>query len=141
MFDKATATELNEVRDRLAAVLSGFDPQDMIASDANGVVEAAARIERLAASLKTLAMGRVDDAGTWRGQGHRSAEDWLAAKTGTSSGEARATSLPSWPPSSPTAPTSAQWCTWAAGPPPCSAPPCNGSPPPAPAWAAAATWA
>ena len=71
--------------------MAGFDPDDMIAADADQVVETAAGIERLAATLKTLAMGRVADAGTWRGQGHRSAEDWLAAKTGTSAGEAKAT--------------------------------------------------
>ena len=91
MFDRAAAATLTGIHQSLGEFVAGFDPDDMIASDANRVVELAAGIERLAVTLKTLAMGRVADAGTWRGQGHRSAEDWLAAKTGTSAGEAKAT--------------------------------------------------
>lgn len=46
----------------------------------------AARGERLCASIKASAARGVDETKVWRDERHRSAENWLAAKTGETAG-------------------------------------------------------
>src|SRR3954470_22972049 len=75
----------------LDGFLSSVDPALLHASDATRVLEAAADVERRAASLKTLLAKRAADSGEWGQRGHRSPEDWLATRTGTSYGQAAGT--------------------------------------------------
>ncbi len=58
---------------------------------AQQIVAVFADIEKLAAAGKALAARRVEKAGVWRGGADRSAVDWLARTTGTTTGAARAT--------------------------------------------------
>jgi hypothetical protein len=67
----------------IEGVLCGLDPGCLSGSDAAGLVETFARIERLAAAGKTLAAGRVAEVGLWRAAGERSAAHWLARRSGT----------------------------------------------------------
>jgi hypothetical protein len=76
---------------RLDAMLSSFDPALLSSRDAVVVLEAASAVEQRAAAIKTLVAERAATAGTWACEGHRSPEEWLSAKTGTSYGEAAAT--------------------------------------------------
>lgn len=59
------------------------------AADAQHVVEEAAAIENMAATLKALAARRVADTELWRRQGDRSPAHHLARVSGTSVGAAR----------------------------------------------------
>jgi hypothetical protein len=75
----------------LDAVLSSLDPSLLHPHDAVRVVDAAADVEQRAAAIKTLVASRAAEAGQWVAQGHRSPEEWLAQKTGTSYGAAAGT--------------------------------------------------
>src|SRR5947208_11950744 len=70
---------------------SAVDPALVHTTDALRIVEAANVIEQRAAAIKTLYAARAADAGQWASQGHRSPEEWLAKKTGTSYGQAAGT--------------------------------------------------
>src|SRR5438874_3696886 len=70
---------------------SAPDPALVHPTDALRIVEAANVIEQRAAAIKTLYAARAADAGQWASQGHRSPEEWLAKKTGTSYGQAAGT--------------------------------------------------
>jgi hypothetical protein len=87
----AVLARLQGMSRELDAMLGSADPATMHPRDAVAVLEAAAAVEQRAASLKTLVADRAAEAGTWARDGHRSPEDWLATKTGTSFGEATAT--------------------------------------------------
>ncbi len=50
-----------------------------------------ARIERLGVAGKAVAARRVEATQVWRQEGFRSAASWMAAKTGTTTGQATAT--------------------------------------------------
>ena len=73
----------------MADLVGGLDP------DAVPLVQAVSswrefdRIERLAASAKTLLARRVEEAGAWKRSGYRSAAEHLAKLSGTSIGAAR----------------------------------------------------
>ena len=85
-------TELQGMAKTLEGLLcSAVDPALVHTTDALRIVEAANVIEQRAAAIKTLYAARAADAGQWASQGHRSPEEWLAKKTGTSYGQAAGT--------------------------------------------------
>jgi hypothetical protein len=83
MFEHATAGVLC-----LRKAVASFEPHCVRGDDAARLVEVFAEAERLAAAGKALAARRVEETNAWRRSGHRSAANWLAAKTGSSVGAA-----------------------------------------------------
>jgi hypothetical protein len=77
--------------DALEGFARGLEPGCLDGRDAAGLVELAARGERVCAAIKTLAARRVDEAGAWRDGGHRSAAHFVAETTGTTVGAASQT--------------------------------------------------
>jgi Domain of unknown function (DUF222)/HNH endonuclease len=75
----------------LEAVSSGLEPWRLGGRDAAGLVELAARGERICASIKALAARRVEATKVWRASGHRSAAHWVAEATGETVGAATRT--------------------------------------------------
>jgi hypothetical protein len=75
----------------LDAVSRGLEPWRLDGTDAAGLVELAARGERICASIKALAARRVDETKVWRQGGHRSAAHWVAETTGETVGTAERT--------------------------------------------------
>jgi len=83
--------ELQGMSRQLEEMLVSLDASLLRPVDALRVLDAATDIERRAAALKTLVASRAAQAGQWASQGHRSPEEWLANKTGTSYGQAAGT--------------------------------------------------
>jgi hypothetical protein len=73
----------------LASLVDGLDPIDVALADASALWKAFDCVERLAANAKTLLAARVEEAGTWREAGARSASEHLAKLGGTSTSVAR----------------------------------------------------
>src|SRR5436305_13667447 len=87
----AVLAELRGMSKGLDAMLTSLDPALLHPADAVKVLDAASAVEQRAGALKTLVAARAAEAGEWARQGHRSPEDWLANKTGTSYGQAAGT--------------------------------------------------
>ena len=75
---------------RLAAVeadlrraVADLDSDTLAGPDAAALVDRFVRIERLAASAKSLCASRVEASGAWKTDGDRSAAGWLARRSGT----------------------------------------------------------
>jgi hypothetical protein len=81
--------KLSELRSAMSNYATRFDPARVSVHDAVNVVEDAAAIEKMAATVKSLAAARVADTEIWRRDGDRSAAHQLARTTGTSIGAAR----------------------------------------------------
>ncbi len=77
-----------EVRSAMGRYADAFDPALVSAADAARVVDHAATIEKMAATVKAFAAARVADTELWRRQGDRSAAHHLARATGTTLGAA-----------------------------------------------------
>jgi Domain of unknown function (DUF222) len=75
----------------LEAVARGLEPWRLDGHDATGLVELAARGERICASIKALSARRVEETKVWRESGHRSAAHWIAETTGETVGAATRT--------------------------------------------------
>jgi hypothetical protein len=75
----------------LEAVARGLEPWRLDGHDATGLVELAARGERICASIKVLGARRVEETKVWREGGHRSAAHWIAETTGETVGAATRT--------------------------------------------------
>jgi hypothetical protein len=75
---------LSEVRSGMSEYASGFDPRRVTATDAARVVEDAAAIKNMAATVAALAAARVAETEVWKRDGDRSAAHQLARTTGTS---------------------------------------------------------
>lgn len=90
MFDRQRYEPKRLILGSLRAMVRGFDPALVSRADAVALLDWASEVERLAAALKTLAAGRAADGDAWRDDGARSAADWLATRTGSTVGEARA---------------------------------------------------
>ncbi len=83
-----------EVRSAVSAlevVSRGLEPWRLDGCDASGLVELAARCERICASIKALGARRVEETKVWRERGHRSAAHWVAEATGETVGAAERT--------------------------------------------------
>ncbi len=63
---------------------SAFDPDALSGDEADSLVRVAVAIERIAGTIKTLAVARVAATGGWKGSGERSAAGSLAKVTGSS---------------------------------------------------------
>jgi hypothetical protein len=83
--------ELRQLRTALRGYAAGFEAGRLSCPDAAVVVQHAAAIEHMAATIKALAAARAAEGKGWKGAGHRSAEEQLAAQTGTSVAGARET--------------------------------------------------
>jgi hypothetical protein len=73
----------------LRRVVEALDPDEVLASQSPALWVEFDRIERLAAAAKILLARRVDDSRVWEREGHRSATDYLAQKSGTSKAVSR----------------------------------------------------
>ena len=78
------ARHLDEIEFALRELVAEFDPDAVAPCDARRWFQAADRIERLAAALKTLLAPRVAESDAWKQKGFRSAAEQLAADAGTS---------------------------------------------------------
>ena len=75
----------------LDTMLSALDPAALHATDAVKLLDEFTALERRAVAGKTLVADRAADAAEWTRRGYRSPEAWLAAKAGTTVGEAMGT--------------------------------------------------
>jgi hypothetical protein len=80
---------VRECERELAAVVDRLDPDCVALCDASALWKAFDCIERLAANAKVLLAARVEEAGTWKDTGARSAADHLAQLGGTTASAAR----------------------------------------------------
>src|SRR4051812_48092061 len=71
-------------------MVRSFDADAISCDDAVELVDWFSAVERLAVAGKTLAAAKAASGSAWRDAGDRSAADWLAKKTGTTVGDARA---------------------------------------------------
>ena len=79
---------LAELEDAMRRYAADFDAALLSAEQAATAVAGAAAIERMAATVKSLAAARLADTGAWKASGDRSAAHALARTTGTSVGQA-----------------------------------------------------
>jgi hypothetical protein len=82
---------LSEIRRVMSRQAERFDAALLAPRDAAQVVDDAAAIEKMAATVKALAAARVADTEVWREGGDRSAAHQLARTTGTSVAQAQET--------------------------------------------------
>src|ERR687897_3102709 len=82
---------LSELRSAMSEYATRFDPARIPAHDAACVVEDAAAIKNMAATVEALAAARVAETALWKRDGDRSAAHQLARTTGTTVGQARET--------------------------------------------------
>jgi hypothetical protein len=74
--------KLSELEEAMASFASGFEPGLVSAGEAEGVMERAARIEHMAATVKALAAARVAATELWRLGGDRTPAHMLARRSG-----------------------------------------------------------
>ena len=82
------ATTPSELRAAALAVASGLDPDTMSGAVAARAVADLAVAEKAVATARMFVALRVAKTDAWRGQGHKSAADWLAAQCGITVTEA-----------------------------------------------------
>ncbi len=75
-------------RDAVAEFVEGFDPQLVSATEAAELVDILSTVEHLASAGIAQAANRVATTDVWRRDGATSAAAWLAARTGSTNGEA-----------------------------------------------------
>ena len=81
--------ELTALVDALSRFARQLDPDALLPAQATGLLPVAARGESILATIKALAMVRVDDTAAWKHAGFRSAADYAASKTGTTRSAAK----------------------------------------------------
>ena len=82
-------TEMAEVLAPLRSVLARLEPNDIPLPEVAGIWQLFSQVRRLAGNGETLLAGRVAEAREWSRSGYATPEEWMAAKAGTSVGEAR----------------------------------------------------
>jgi hypothetical protein len=80
---------LSELRSVMSEYATEFDPERVSAADAVRVIEDAAAIEKMAATVKALAAVRVSETEVWKRDGDRSAAHQFARTTGITINQAR----------------------------------------------------
>ena len=85
----SSSASLGDLRKGMERFAATFEPGVYSAADASVLVQHAARIEKMAATVKALAAKRVADTEIWRRGGDRTAAHHLAKVAGTSVGEAK----------------------------------------------------
>jgi hypothetical protein len=94
IIEQVFGPSVSDVRwfgERFVGAASGLDVEQVAAEDLASLVAYVDRVERAAHALKAAAAARVARAGSWSGSGDRSAAEWLARTTGTTSADAAAT--------------------------------------------------
>ncbi|HUR23273.1 MAG TPA: DUF222 domain-containing protein [Acidimicrobiales bacterium] len=86
MFDGST---MKGIRAAVSSYAASFDPAEISASVAQGVVEDAIAAENMLATVKALAAKRVADTELWKRKGDISPAHQLARKSGTSVARAK----------------------------------------------------
>jgi hypothetical protein len=84
------ARHIDEIEFALRELVDEFDPDAAALCQVSRMWRAFDRVERLASSAKTLLARRVEESGSWKQQGYRSAAEQLAADAGTSVSSAQA---------------------------------------------------
>jgi hypothetical protein len=82
---------LKRISRSLDAFLRDLSVEAFTADEAVALIRAASAVERKAAAIKTLLAAHAVSGAGWAGEGHRSAEAWLASETGVGYGEAAGT--------------------------------------------------
>jgi Domain of unknown function (DUF222) len=80
---------LSELCSGMSEYAIGFDAERVSAADAARIVEDAAAIKNMAATVEAVAAARVADTQVWKRDGDRSAAHQLARTTGTTVGQAK----------------------------------------------------
>jgi uncharacterized protein DUF222 len=73
---------------RLRETAAGIDHRELTGGQAAELVRLFTVAERICAAIRTLAARRAEETKVWQREGHRTAAEWLAVKTGTSVGQA-----------------------------------------------------
>jgi hypothetical protein len=89
MFGPETSDEVERLVRELRHLIGELRPDAVPLDQAATVWSAFDAIERLAGAAKTLLASRVEESGAWQREGHRSAADHLARRSGTSVAAAR----------------------------------------------------
>jgi Domain of unknown function (DUF222) len=89
MFVGVAVRQVRDLEKALRSQLGRLVPGEVPLVEAPAMWEAFDGIERLAASAKTLLTSRVDESRVWAREGDRSPADYLARKSGCSTGTAR----------------------------------------------------
>src|SRR5439155_23870700 len=82
--DVGMCVKLKELETRMGRFASGFDASLLSASQAEGVMERAARIEHMAATVKALAAERMSETELWSLGGDKTPAHMLARRSGES---------------------------------------------------------
>ena len=82
------AHRVRQAVDHLAAAVAAIDLGAMQPEVHQELVALGERIERTGRTVKAMAAAKVAESTVWRGDGDRTAEDWLARTTGTTRAEA-----------------------------------------------------
>ena len=82
------ARRVREAVDVLAAAVAEVDLGSMLPAAHREFVALGERIERTGRTVKSMAAAKVAESTVWRGEGDRTAEDWLARTTGTTRADA-----------------------------------------------------
>jgi hypothetical protein len=80
---------LQQVVAAARAALTLLDPRAMSVGELRSAFTSFAELEKLAAAGQVLVTPGLKASGDWRGEGQRSAEEWMARTAGVSVGEAR----------------------------------------------------
>jgi hypothetical protein len=80
---------LSELRSVMSEYATEFDPERVSAADAVRVIEDAAAIEKMAATVKALAAARVSETEVWKRDSDRSPAHQFAHTTGTTISQTR----------------------------------------------------
>jgi hypothetical protein len=83
-MDRGHARHFGDVAFVMRELVAEFDPDAVPLCDAPGLWATVDEVERLAVAVKVLLARRVEDAGAWKRQGHRTAAEHMAAMAGTS---------------------------------------------------------
>src|SRR5664279_2089770 len=86
---RVTVDLLRDLTDRAATIVEAFDPDDVLYSESVEVFNEFSRLGRLANAGATLVARRVDESRRWVKAGHRTVDDFIAAESGESLGDAR----------------------------------------------------
>ncbi len=78
------------LRRELAGLCARLDPDSVPLPEVSGVWKSLDSLERLAAGAKCRLAARVEQSRTWRDKGERSAAEWMAHQSGTTTGRSRA---------------------------------------------------
>ena len=81
--------EVRDIEQFLGVIVGGLDPDAVPLGEAKDVWVEFDKVERLVTSAKALLARRVEEAGSWKREGCRSAAEQLARLSGTSDSAAR----------------------------------------------------